>query len=121
MQPVEIVLIPLPKRSTDVEQLGGGLEVVPDIAAAVQDHYQAVPSGPLDRFRRRDPGLFEFPNSVPHDGLRDPGAEEDRSEEPAEDIARPPRVEVDAQLPGEPATRRLDDPCRVHIISVPRG
>lgn len=121
MQAAEIALILLPERSTEVEQLGGGLEIVPDIAAAVQDRHQAVPSGPFDRLRRRDPGLFELPERVLHDGLGDPGAEEDRSKEPAEDIARTSRIEVDAQFPGEPAARRFDDARRIHIIYDPRG
>lgn len=121
VQPVEIALITLPERATKIEQFGGGLEVVPYIAAAVQDRHQAVPSGPLDRFRRRDACQLEGLDRLLHDGPGNGGAEEDRSEEPSEDIARPTRVEVDAQLPGEPAARSRDDPGRVHIISVPGG
>ena len=87
MEPDEIALIALPERSTKVEQLGGGLEVVPHVAAAVQDRHQTVPSSPLDRFRRRDACLLKGLDRVFHDGLGDSGAEEDRSEEPSEDIA----------------------------------
>ena len=121
VQPVEIAPITLTERTTKIEQLGGGLEVVPYIAAAVQDRHQAVPSGTLDRFGRRDARLLEGPDRLLHDGPGDGGAEEDRREEPSEDIARPTRVEVEAQLPGEPAASSRDDPDRVHIISVPGG
>ena len=87
MQPVEIALIAFPERPAEVKQLGCGLEVVPYVAAAVQDRHQAVPSGPLDRLRRRDACLPEGLERVFHDRPGDGGAEEDRSEEPSEDIA----------------------------------
>lgn len=121
MQPFEIARIALPERPAEIEQLGGGLEIVPHVAPAVQDRHQAVPSRPLDRFRRRNACLLEGPDRVLHDGLGDPGAEEHRREEPAKDVGRPLRFEFDAQLAGEPAARSRDEPYRVHLIFVPGG
>ncbi len=102
VQAFQGALIARLQRLHDLQQLGGGLEIITGVTALVQEHHQVVPTLAQDGFRGVDSGCHEGPEGAGGQGPGKARPKKDGGQEPL--LARlGPGFEVQAQFRGEPA------------------
>ena len=103
VQAFQGALIARLQRLHDLQQLGGGLEIITRVAALVQEHHQVVPTLAQDGFRGVDSGCHEGPEGAGGQGPGNTRPKKDGGQEPL--LARPDpdlrsRPNSVANLPG---------------------